>query len=219
MNSVHDLGGMEGLGPIRREENEPVFHHEWERRVLALMLAAGAWGRWNIDTSRHSRERIPGPDYLRMSYYEKWDAGLRTLLVETGLVTPQELERGRPDSGASKATPPLTAEGVAPMLARGSPVEREPAAAPRFQAGQRVRARNMHPHGHTRLPRYARGREGTIERHHGAHVFPDSNAHFQGEQPQHLYSVRFQARELWGPEAAARDTVLIDLWEPYLEPV
>jgi nitrile hydratase len=210
---------MEGLGPIRREENEPVFHDEWEQRVFAMNLAAGAWRKWNIDANRHARERIPGPEYLRMSYYEKRCAGLIALLKESELVTPAELETGRPDAGSTKATPSLTGERVGPALAKGRPAAREVAAVPQYRVGQRVRARNMHPHGHTRLPRYARGREGTIMRRHGAHVFPDSNAHLQGEQPQHLYSVRFDARELWGPESSTRDAVFIDLWEPYLEPL
>jgi nitrile hydratase len=219
MNGVHDMGGMEGLGTLRREENEPVFHADWERRILGLTLAVAACGKWNNDASRHARERIPGPDYLRMSYYEKWLAGLRMLLVESGLVTPAELRSGRPAPDAVKADPPLTAEGVGPVLAKGSPVEREIAAEPRFRVGQSVRARNLNPGGHTRLPRYARGKEGVIARRHGAHVLPDSNAHFQGERPQHLYSVHFDARALWGPDASARDVVYIDLWESYLEPV
>jgi nitrile hydratase beta subunit len=216
MNSVHDMGGMHGLGPVAPEANEPVFHSRWEARALALVLAAAAHGRWTIDTSRHARERIPGADYLRMSYYEKWFTGLVTLLVESGLVSKAEMETGTPDAGSAKRTPPLRAAEVGAVLARGGPAEREIAAAPRFATGQRVRARNMHPVGHTRLPRYARGKPGTITRHHGAHVFPDTNAHGLGEQPQHLYQVRFEARDLWGADALS--AVHIDLWESYLEP-
>lgn len=218
MNSVHDMGGMEGMGPIEAEANEPVFHEPWEGRVLALIQAAGAWGKWNIDASRHSRERIPGPEYLRASYYEKHLLGFLTILAETGLVTREELESGTPAPGAAKATPPLTAELVDAVLSKGNPVEREADAPPIFQPGDAVRARNTHPHGHTRLPRYARGRRGVIHHHHGTHVFPDANAHFKGEQPHHLYSVRFEAAELWGPDATGRGAVYIDLWEPYLEP-
>jgi nitrile hydratase beta subunit len=218
VNGVHDMGGMHGLGPIAREPDEPVFHARWEARALALTLAAGAWGRWNIDRSRHQRELIPGPDYLRMSYYEKWIAGLVELVVETGLATREEVSSGRPDPDAPRQRPPLTPDRVAPSLAHGGPSERDVAAAPRFSPGAQVRARNINPAGHTRLPRYARGHVGVITRGHGAHVFPDANAHGLGERPQHLYQVRFAARELWGEDAAAADSVHLDLWEDYLEP-
>ena len=218
MNSVHDMGGMHGMGPIEYEKNEPVFHAPWEARALALTIAMSAWRKWNIDASRHARERIPAADYLRMSYYEKWLAGLVTLVQETGLVAPAELESGRPALGSAKAMPPLRAEQVPAKLAKSVPYSRDVAVEARFKAGDRVRARNIHPIGHTRLPRYARGRLGTIARDHGVHVFPDSNAHFRGEKPQHLYSVRFTARELWGHEASPRDAVFIDLWDDHLEP-
>ena len=215
MNGVHDMGGMEGFGPIAPEANEPVFHERWEGRALALTLAAGAWGRWTLDQSRHARERIPGADYLRMSYYEKWIAGLVALLVESGLVRRKEIEDAHAAPGAAKSSPRLTADRVKSALASGGPTQRAIPAAPRFAIGQAVGARNMNPSGHTRLPRYVRGKRGTITRHHGAHVFPDTNAHGLGEQPQHLYQVRFEARELWGD--AQRNAVYLDLWESYLE--
>ena len=218
MNGVHDMAGMHGLGPIAPEMNEPVFHAPWEGRALALTLAVGAWGRWTLDASRHARELIPGTDYLRMSYYEKWITGLEALMVETGLVSPAEIETGRASPGAPKATPPLTANRVAATLARGGSTSRAVAAAPRFAQGAAVRARNLNPVGHTRLPRYVRRRRGVITRGHGAHVFPDANAHGLGEQPQHLYQVRFEASELWGDAAAERSAVYLDLWEDYLEP-
>ena len=218
MNGVHDMGGMHGMGPITPEANEPVFHEPWEGRVCALNRATAALGKWNIDASRHARERIPPADYLRLSYYEKWLAGLMLLLEETGIVSRAELQNGRAAPGSSKATPPLTANQVAPALARGRSFERPLNRPPRFAVGQRVRARKINPTGHTRLPRYARGNVGVVDRLHGGHVFPDSNAHFQGENPQHLYSVRFSARELWGEAAAMRDAVYLDLWEDYLEP-
>lgn len=213
MNSVHDMGGMHGLGPIAPEANEPVFHARWEARALALILATGALGRWNIDMVRHARERTPGADYLRMSYYEKWIAGLTRLLVETGLATPAEIATGHAD--APKSAPPPTVDRVMGMLARGGPADRAISATPKFPAGASVRARNLNPTGHTRLPRYARGRMGIVTRHHGAHVFPDANAHGRGEQPQHLYQVRFEARELWGDPQ--KNAVYLDLWEDYLE--
>ncbi|MEO8925672.1 MAG: nitrile hydratase subunit beta, partial [Caulobacteraceae bacterium] len=186
MNGVHDMGGMHGLGAIAPEAGEPVFHAVWEARVLALTLAVGAWGRWNIDASRHQRELIPGPDYLRMSYYEKWLTGLIELMVKTGLATRVEIETGRPAAGQARATPPLTAGRVAATLAVGGPASRDAPAPRRFEAGETVRARNINPAGHTRLPRYARGRLGVVERDHGVHVFPDTNAHGLGEQPRRL---------------------------------
>jgi nitrile hydratase beta subunit len=217
MNGVHDMGGMHGMGPIDYERDEPVFHARWEARTFALVRAMGAWRKWNIDASRYSREVIPPAEYLRMSYYEKWLAGLIRLLTATGLVTPAELESGRPAPGVARATPPLTADGV-PALGWGAAASRSVPVAASFRAGQRVRARNLNPAGHTRLPRYVRGKPGTIDRDHGVFVFPDTNAHFLGEQPQHVYSVRFAARDLWGEQAAPRDAVYVDLWDAYLEP-
>jgi nitrile hydratase subunit beta len=218
MNGVHDMGGMHGMGPIEYEKNEPVFHARWEARAFALNRAMGAWRKWNIDAGRYEIELLPAADYLRMSYYEKWTARLVELLVKSGLVTRAEVESGTPASGSLKATPPLPADKVSSMLRAGALASRDVPAAPRFTVGQRVRARNMHPTGHTRLPRYTRGRAGTIDRDHGVYVFPDTNARFLGEKPQHVYSVRFAARELWGEGAAPHDAVYVDLWDDYLEP-
>lgn len=218
MNGVHDMGGMHGMGPVRREENEPVFHARWEARTFALTLAAGAWDRWNIDSGRHEIELIPPADYLRMSYYERWYVRLVELLAKRGLVSRAELASGQPKPGSTKAMASLTADQVPKLLAAGALASRRIDATPRFQPGQRVRARNLHPAGHTRLPRYVRGKLGTIDRHRGAFVFPDTNAHYLGEQPQHVYSVRFGARELWGDAASPRDAVYLDMWDDYLEP-
>jgi nitrile hydratase subunit beta len=218
MNGIHDMGGMHGMGPIQCEKNEPVFHTRWESRVFALVLAMGAWGKWNVDASRHSREVIPPAEYLRMSYYEKWYAGLIGLLIKSGLVARTELESGVPGVGSAKATPTLTADKIPAMLATRINASRDVTVPPRFKAGQRVRARNMHPVGHTRLPRYARGKFGTIDRDHGVFVFPDTNSEFLGEKPQHVYSVGFSARELWGEQAAPRDSVYLAMWDDYLEP-
>ena len=217
MNGVHDMGGMQDMGPIQYEKNEPVFHQRWEGRVFALTRAMRAWNKWNIDASRYSIELIPPADYLRVSYYEKWLAGLVRLLVKTGMVTATEIESGQPASGVAKAVPALTPDKV-PMINRGEHAKRNLAVAPRFQVGQRVRARNMNPLGHTRLPRYARGKQGTVDRDHGVYVFPDTNAELLGEKPQHIYSVRFTARELWGDAASPRDAVYLDMWDDYLEP-
>ena len=217
MNGVHDMGGMHGMGPILPERDEPVFHHRWEARVQAVVRAMGAFGRWNIDASRHQRELIPAAEQLRMSYYERWLAGLTELLLRHGFITAEELAGGKAAPGGARLTPALTAAGVAAFIARGSPASRESGRAACFQTGQRVRARNLNPVGHTRLPRYVRGKSGVIDRLHGVFVFPDTNAHFLGERPQHLYSVRFAARELWGEGAAAADAVYVDLWEDYLD--
>ena len=217
MNGVHDMGGMHGMGPIQYEKNEPVFHAPWEARVYAMNRALGALGKWNIDASRHQRELIPPAEYLRMSYYEKWFTALVELAIKRELVTRAEIESGKPAPGSSKAVPALTPEKVAETLGRGAPAMRDVRVAPRFKVGQRVRARNINPAGHTRLPRYARGKVGTIDRDHGVYVFPDTNAHFQGEKPQHVYSIRFAARELWGSQASPRDAVYIDMWDDYLE--
>jgi len=218
MNGIHDMGGMHGMGPIQYEKNEPVFHARWEGRVFALRRAMGAWGKWNIDATRHEIELVLAAEYLRMSYYERQFVAFIELLVKSDLITRTEVESGKLAQGSSKAVPPLTIDKAAALVANGVPTSRDVPVVPRFQVGQRVRARNMHPAGHTRLPRYTRGKLGTIDRDHGVYVLPDSNAHFLGEKPQHVYSVRFAARELWGEQASPRDGVYVDMWDDYLEP-
>jgi nitrile hydratase len=215
VNGVHDMGGMAGLGPIEPEPEGIVFHHAWEGRVHALSLASPT--RSNIDAGRHARELIPGPEYLRMTYYEKWFRSLTGRLVQQGLISAEEFASGRAAPGAETATPQLTPDAVEARLSRGGSYQRDVAAEPAFAVGDAVRARTINPPGHTRLPRYARGRQGVIVRRQGAHVFPDSNAHGRGEDPHPLYTVRFTARELWGEAALAGDSVCLDLWEPYLE--
>jgi nitrile hydratase beta subunit len=216
MNGAHDMGGTQGFGPVLIEANEPLFHHPWERRILGLTLAMGATGSWNIDMSRRAREnRSPG-EYLGLSYYELWLAGLETLLVETELATDEEIKTGKPAGPAKPVKAVLTAEAVPEVLARGSPANRTVGFPPRFEVGAAVRTKVINPRTHTRIPRYARGRRGVIHAHHGAHVFPDARAHGQGDAPHHLYTVRFAAKELWGPDTTA-DEVFVDLWEPYLE--
>ena len=218
MNGIHDMGGMHGFGPVQAEKDEPVFHEPWEGRTHALNRALGAWKKWNIDTGRFGIEQIPPAEYLRMSYYEKWFTRNVELLVKTGLVSRAELESGRPEPGSALRTPPLRAGGVAAIaLDRGIASSVEPAVTPLFAIGDPVRAKNIQPVGHTRLPRYARGKTGEIHLDHGVYAFPDTSAHGLGENRQHVYSVRFAARELWGDEAPARDSVHIDLWDEYLE--
>jgi nitrile hydratase beta subunit len=217
MNGVHDMGGMHGMGPVEIEKDEPVFHAPWESRAFALTVAAAAHRKWNIDSSRHARERMPAAEYLAATYYERWLHGLETLLVEKGLVTAQELESGRPESKGD-ATRTLRAAGVAEFLRNRIRARLDDNVPPKFKPGERVVARNSHPADHTRLPRYARGRRGVVDRDHGVFVFPDTSAMSGDSKPQHLYSVRFTASELWGAGAPARDSVILNLWDDHLEP-
>lgn len=216
MSKVHDMGGKTDLGPISPEADEPPFHHEWERRVFALTLAMGAARQWNLDMSRHARETLPPKQYLSSSYYEIWFAGLIKLLAERGLVSREELERGK-SLAQPLPLPRLEAKDVPAVLSRGGSYSRPSPARPRFRPGDYVRASVMESAGHTRLPDYVRGRRGKIIRLHGSFVFPDSNARGKGEDPQWLYTARFRASELWG--SAGSGSVQVDLWEPYLEPV
>jgi nitrile hydratase len=218
MNGVHDMGGDQDMGPIQYEKDEPVFHAPWEGRVYAMNRALGAWRKWTIDGSRHGIELLPPADYFSMSYYERWLARLTEISIKTGLVTRAEVESGKPAPGTSKATPPLTAANAEAAAVIRASTRRPAAVAPQFAVGQRVRTRNINPVGHTRLPRYARAKSGVIDRDHGIFVFPDTAAHDHGEKPQHVYSVRFSARELWGDQAKPQDSVYLDLWDDYLEP-
>ncbi|HYM13336.1 MAG TPA: nitrile hydratase subunit beta [Bryobacterales bacterium] len=216
MNGVHDMGGMDGMGRIPYEKNEPVFHARWEGRVYAMNRAMSAWRKWNLDAWRHDIELLPPADYLRMSYYEKWFAALEKRVVKYGFVTPEEFASGQAAPGSAKAAPAFTRE-MAGGVNRDIPSSQDPSVAPLFRVGQRVRARNINPSGHTRLPRYARGKTGQIIRDHGVYSFPDTNALYRGEKRQHVYSVRFAARELWGEQASPRDSVHLDMWDDYLE--
>jgi nitrile hydratase subunit beta len=232
MNGVHDMGGMHGMGPVEIEVDEPVFHHAWERRVLALTVAAGYLGRWNLDMSRHAREQMPPADYLAATYYERWLWGLERLLEQSGLIQPGELDERLRAGGASHAHadpghPPaaphagarvLRADSVLSVLRGAGGARLADDVPPRFRPGDRIRTRTIQPIGHTRLPRYARGRLGTIDSDHGVWIFPDANAERRASPPQHLYGVVFAARELWGPEAPPRDSVYLDLWDDYLDP-
>ncbi len=218
MNGGQDLGGMMGFGPIGLEPEEPWFHAPWERRAFGLTLAAGAAGAWSIDTMRHARESLPPAEYLSSSYYEIWTKGLEKLVVKTGLVGEDELRLGHALTPPVAVKRVLKAADVPAALAKGGPTDRSATQPARFAVGDPVVTRVMHPSGHTRLPRYARGKAGTVERVHGAHVFPDSSARGEGENPQWLYTVRFSGRELWGEEADATLDVSIDAFESYLEP-
>jgi nitrile hydratase subunit beta len=213
VNGVHDLGGMHGFGPIPREENEPVFHADWERRMYGIARMLMNARLFNLDEMRHSIERIPPPIYLGAKYYEKWAIGATGLLLEKGIVKPSELKGLKP----VKLNPTYSIGRKRPQ---GSIFHQSSGALKaRFKPGDKVVARNVNPAGHTRLPRYARGKSGTILFDEGVFPLPDQNAHGGEVVPQHVYAVRFKARELWGPKASARESVSIDLWEAYLEPL
>lgn len=218
MNGVHDMGGMDGFGKVDAEPDEPMFHADWEARVLAMVRAMGAAGAFNIDTSRYYRETLPPDVYLASSYYKKWLLGLENMLIDKGFVAEADIAAGR----AVRPAKPLkrgmfSKADVDRIMVRGQ--FGRPASVPaKFKSGDKVRAKNIHPATHTRLPRYVRGHVGVVESDHGCHVFPDSAATDLGEHPQWLYTVVFDGRELWGPDADPAVKVSIDAFEPYLEP-
>ncbi len=217
MDGVHDMGGMDGFGPVVSEPVGPSFHHAWEGRVMAMNRALGAAGAWNIDMSRFSRERLPPTVYLSSTYFERWQLAMERLLVERGYVGDDELQAGR-SFGAGVPLPrgAFTVDHLEAVRTRGS-FTRPAAAAPRFAPGDHVRARNIHPATHTRLPRYVRGRLGTVERVQGHHVFPDMSA--LGHDDAHwLYTVRFRGQELWGEGSDPALIVSVEAFEPYLDP-
>ena len=218
MDGVHDMGGMDGFGKVEPEPNEPVFHHRWEGRVLAMSRAIGLFRNWTIDTSRYVVEILSPTVYLTASYYERWFLRDTRLLTEQGLIDADEVEAGRALRPGKNLNRRFTLADVDTVTRRGSYGRLAPASA-RFKIGDRVRAKNMHPTTHTRLPRYARGHVGVVERLHGAHVFPDSITTGKGEDPQWLYTVCFDGRELWGADADPKLKVSVEAFEPYLEHV
>ena len=212
MNGIHDMGGMTCFGQIEHDQNEPVFHYDWERKVLAITIATSSlFGP--LDKRRHVLEKIEPNEYLRCSYYERW-----LIRIE------HSVEQLEIDNQSQFSTIPLTdvaadSNKIERVIREGRPSDRKTGRQdPRFLVGELVRAKNTNPTGHTRLARYVRGRCGVIDRVHGIHSFPDTAAHGVGENPQPLYSVRFSAEELWGSEASSKDILFIDLWEDYLEP-
>jgi nitrile hydratase len=217
MNGPHDLGGQMGFGPVAPEKDEPYFHGEWERRALGITISCGAFGAWTLDESRHARESIAPADYLSASYYEIWMRGIDMLLERNGFATRKELFSGRSEKQGSKPKRVLKADMVASVLAKGGPCDRPVSTEPCFAVGDRVRTRNFNPTTHTRLPRYARAKCGVVEAVQGSFVFPDTNAHGKGENPQWVYTVVFEAPEIWGEGADPKLTLSIDAWESYLE--
>jgi nitrile hydratase len=225
VDGVHDMGGMHGFGPVLHEENEPVFHEPWEGRVYALGSSTKFPLFPIIDASRYALEQLPPAEYLGSSYYERWLLRAQRRLIELGYITPQELEerlayyREHPEAPVPRHADDTAMERAQARLDRHpAPLHRPDGAPPRFKVGDVVRTKNIHPAGHTRLPRYARGKIGVIARVHGSHIFPDTAAHGLGEQPRGVSSVRFEARELWGDDAEGRGSVFLDLWDSYLEP-
>jgi nitrile hydratase len=217
MNGPQDLGGRDGFGPIAPEASEPLFHAPWEARALAVTLAAGALGRWGLDESRAARESLHPADYYSSSYYAIWIKALEKLLLRHGLVSEAELAEGRKIEDVPPPERILTADRVAMTLAKGGPVDRDPQGRePIFSVGQKVRTRNLQPPHHTRLPAYARDKAGVVEAVRGFHVFPDKSALGEREAADWLYTVRFEATELFGDRAEPGATVSIDAWEPYL---
>lgn len=216
MNGGQDLGGVHGFGPVVAERDEPWFHAAWERHAFALTLGLGFLGRWNIDMSRYYRENRSPADYYNSSYYALWFKALEKLVVDRGLVSAEEVRTGKVLGLRDPALAPPGPQRARELLAIGTSAAVDEDIPARFSVGQRVRVKNLHPAGHTRMPRYCRGRTGTIELDHGVYVFPDTHAMGQGKCPQHCYNVCFSAEELWGRPGP--DTVRIDLWDDYLEP-
>lgn len=212
MNGAHDAGGQMGYGPVKHQANEPVFHSEWERQLFALTLANGC--NWTLDEDRAAGEAMPPLQYITISYYEHWLHSMETLLQRRGFATAEEIKTGRMITAPKNVTP-TPAAAIGPALIARNSYRRDVRQLARFAMGDKVGTRRINPPSHTRLPRYLRGHTGTIVRAHGAHVFPDSNAVGQGEDPQYLYTVEFKASEVWGATTAS--TICADLWEPYLE--
>lgn len=216
MNGIHDMGGMQDMGAICREINELVFHHAWEGRAYAMAEAALATGKLRL-RAQPGWENLGPREYLRMSYYELWFASLKERLVFSDLVSRAEIESGRTALGSVKLSLARSPQEAVAHTLR-TPKRRTESILAKFREGQQVRTRKLNPVTHTRLPRYARGRTGTIHRDHGVFAFADTAAYSLGDNPQHLYSVRFTARELWGDQAAPQDAVYLDLYDDYLEP-
>lgn len=216
MNGPHDIGGRHGFGPVKREDDITPFHADWEKRILGLTLTASALGYWTLDAMRHARESLPPATYYNASYYEIWLRALEAMLVKAGEISESELAEGHAARAGNRRDRRLGADNVPTMLSKGGPTER-PGPSPRFKVGDTVRTRNHQPISHTRLPAYARNCCGTIVTVHGCHVFPDTNARAEGEHPSPLYTVGFAAPDLYGEDADPTLTVMLEVWEPYLD--
>ena len=219
MNGIHDIGGMDNIGPVNIEKDEPVFHEDWERKVYAMTLATLGAGIFVTDEVRFVTETIPPADYLTFKYYEKWLYSLERLMLQKNVLTAEELESGEvsaPELAAGIEAASL--ERMAYGMKNRIPVFVDTDIPPRFKTGDAIIARNINPRHHTRIPRYIRGRRGVVETDHGIFLLPDTNAHGGPDKPQHVYNVRFSARELWGDDAPANDSLSIDLFDDYMDP-
>jgi len=219
MDGIHDMGGMDGFGPLPIKDKEPVFHAAWEARVWAMNTALGAWGIWNIDAGRYTLEQLDPTLYLSSSYYQRWLYRTENLLVDHDLVSRKEIETPPAQRSTKKLQEPLSLDEILIRQSRARSARLDDDISPKFHTGDQVRVRNIHPEGHTRVPGYVRGKTGLVDRDHGVFIFPDTNAVFDGKSPQHLYSIRFEVRELWGATAVATDKVYVDMWDDYLEAV
>jgi nitrile hydratase beta subunit len=218
MDGIADMGGMHGFGSVDRSDEGGPFHDEWERRILGITFAALGAGLFNVDEIRRATESADPLTYLQSTYYQRWLYSTEDLLKEKGVVTARELAAGSSATPAVNVPAPVTKEIARVILEQGGTSRSADGAPPRFKPGDAVVARNIHPRGHTRLPRYVRGKRGTVVSDHGIFALPDSNSAGLGLCSQHVYGVRFTARELWGPQASARDTLQIDLFDDYLDP-
>lgn len=216
MNGMHDVGGMDGFGPIDIEKNEPVFHHPWESKAFAMNMLMFGWRKWNVDKFRSSIEKLTPRQYLALSYYQRWVTSLADRGIEAALFTAEDVKAGHAAPGSPKLTPPIKAEMIPVRFKTPRNYARPVDTKPMYKVGDKIRTVTDSPEGHTRLPRYARGRDGVIIHYHGATVFADSSAN-GNENPQHLYAVRFSARELWGQQGDPRDSITLDLYEPYFQ--
>jgi nitrile hydratase subunit beta len=217
MNGVHDMGGMHNFEKVEPDPNEPVFHAAWEGRVVAMYFAMACTGEWNIDMTRAAREGLPAHIYLSISYYHRWLLGLERNALDHGLVDADELAAGHALRQGKPVKRKLTKDTIEAAFARGS-YSRPTTSEALFKPGDSVRAKNINPPTHTRLPRYARSRIGVVEAVRGYQVFPDSVVTGGGENPQWLYTVVFEGRELWGETADPTLKVSVEAFEPYLEP-
>lgn len=220
MNGVADMGGMHGFGPVVVETNEPIFHADWEKRAVGVQIAAAMAGAWISDECRYFKEAMPAADYLSKSYYEHWLYFLEQLIVHKGVATAEEVAAGHlitssPGDGATKIAP---GGKVAELFLVGGSLAQPSDRPVRFAKGQKVIARNIHPSGHTRLPRYIRNHVGTVVECLGSYAFADSRAHGLGENPQPTYMVRFSGDELWGPDCEPNSSLTIEMFDDYLDP-
>ena len=219
MNGVHDMGGIQNMGPIELEENEPVFHFKWEGRVFALNMATGPLRLWNLDMKRQATEGMQPPErYLGASYYERWLESLIKLLKERSVIAEEELSKGRSIlKEIPKTRSAALADEILDFVRKGRSARVQHNVKPRFKIGDKIVTRNINTPTHTRLPRYVCGKRGRIERDHGVFIFPDTHSQNWDQSPQHVYVVSFAARELWGPDASPRDGVFVDLWDSYMD--